>query len=259
MRYLLVVCSDGLRASDAEEELAGKELLSHIDGIADIDVYGHPLQGPAEAKTVRVRDRQTLVTDGPFVETREHIAGFDVVDCESRDRAIEAAASHPLAWFHRIEVWPLASDQEEWTAETRQRLQDGPAEGKQRYLMLICSDGIPTDEQRETMHRELPAYVDRLTAAGAHVAGGRLEHADAAVTVRVRGPHTLITDGPFVEAKEFLAGFDVIDCDSFDEAVAVAAAHPVSWFHAIEVRPFSPQSCEQLVQQQADASLAASA
>ena len=191
---------------------------------------------------MRVRDGETLVSDGPFVETKEHIAGFELLNCDTRERAIAAAASHPLAWFHGIEVRPLA-EEDEWTDQLGERLQQGPPAGKERYMLLICSDGISTDAKRETMQRELPRWVERMTASGALVAGSQLAGPDTAELVRVRGPHTLVSDGPFAETKEFVAGFDVIDCSNLDEAVAIAAAHPVSWFHTIEVRPFTPGMC----------------
>ena len=244
MNYLMIVCNDGVEASREEEDLVEREISTHIAQLEGTSLYGHPLQDPSTAKTVRVRDGQTLVSDGPFLETKEHIAGFDLLECDTIEQAIQAAAAHPLAWFHKIEVRPLAQDDPDgMSPEAVKRLVDGPAEGKQRFVMLICSDGIPADEKRETMHRELPGYVERLMAGSTFVAGHRLEPPSASKTVRVRGPHTLVTDGPFVETKEFIAGFDVIDCADLDEAVATAAAHPVSWFHMIEVRPFTAAMC----------------
>ena len=61
---------------------------------------------------------------------------------------------------------------------------------------------------------------------------------ETAATVRVRDGETLVTDGPFAETKEFVAGFDVLECADLDEAIEVAAKHPSSWFQAIEIRPF---------------------
>jgi hypothetical protein len=244
MNYLMLVCNDGIEASPAEEELVGREIGTHIARNENISMYGHPLQDPGTAKTVRVRGGEVLVTDGPFVETKEHIAGIELLACDTIEQAIEAAASHPLAWFNQVEVRPLAEDEPDGiTPEAVDRLVGGPAPGKQRFIMLICSDGVPTDEKRDTMQRELPGYVERLRRDDTFVAGHRLESASAAKTVRVRGPHTLVTDGPFIETKEFIAGFDVIDCEDVDEAVAIAAAHPVAWFHAIEVRPLTLAMC----------------
>jgi hypothetical protein len=57
-------------------------------------------------------------------------------------------------------------------------------------------------------------------------------------TVRVSNGETLVTDGPFAETKDAIAGFDVIDCGSLEEAVELAAQHPVARFGAVEIRPF---------------------
>jgi hypothetical protein len=54
-----------------------------------------------------VRDGQILLTDGPFVETKEFLGGFALLSCESRQEAVELAAEHPLASFHMVEVRPF--------------------------------------------------------------------------------------------------------------------------------------------------------
>ena len=56
--------------------------------------------------------------------------------------------------------------------------------------------------------------------------------------MRVRNGETLISDGPFADTKEFIGGLDMLECENLDEAIEVAAKHPVSWFHAIELRAF---------------------
>jgi hypothetical protein len=56
---------------------------------------------------VRVRDGKTLVTDGPFAETKEAVGGFDLLECDSLEQAVEIAASHPVAQMGTIEVRPL--------------------------------------------------------------------------------------------------------------------------------------------------------
>jgi hypothetical protein len=55
---------------------------------------------------------------------------------------------------------------------------------------------------------------------------------------RLRGGKPFVTDGPFAETKEFVAGFDILECDSDEEALAIAQSHPVARFGAIEVRAF---------------------
>jgi hypothetical protein len=54
-----------------------------------------------------VREEEVLLSDGPFAETKEWIAGFDIIECENLDEAIEVASRHPVARFGSIEVRPL--------------------------------------------------------------------------------------------------------------------------------------------------------
>jgi hypothetical protein len=66
-----------------------------------------PLQGTHTATTVRVRDGETLVTDGPFAETREQLAGYYLLECRDLDEALELAARCPMAAEGSVEVRPI--------------------------------------------------------------------------------------------------------------------------------------------------------
>jgi hypothetical protein len=68
---------------------------------------GNALEPIATATTVRVRDGQVQVTDGPFAETREQLAGFYLIDAEDLDQAIEVAAGIPPARVGSIEIRPI--------------------------------------------------------------------------------------------------------------------------------------------------------
>ena len=70
-------------------------------------VYGHPLQGEHTATTVSVREGRTLITDGPYAETHEHLGGVYVFDCRDLDEALELAALCPMAENGSIEVRPV--------------------------------------------------------------------------------------------------------------------------------------------------------
>jgi hypothetical protein len=86
--------------------------------------------------------------------------------------------------------------------------------------------------------RELDAWISEMTATGVKVAGGRLRPTAESVTFRIRGGERLLTDGPFAETKEQIAGFDVLECDSLEEAIEVAALHPTARSGTFELRPF---------------------
>jgi hypothetical protein len=64
----------------------------------------------SDGTTVRVRDKEVLIADGPFAETKEQIAGYDILECADLDEAIEVASKHPVAPFGVIEVRPFWPD-----------------------------------------------------------------------------------------------------------------------------------------------------
>ena len=68
--------------------------------------------------------------------------------------------------------------------------------------------------------------------------GDRLQRAAAATSVRSRNGKQVVTDGPFAETKEQIAGYDVIDCADLDEAIEIAGRHPVAAWGTVEIRPF---------------------
>src|SRR5215213_1479606 len=70
-------------------------------------VGGRPLVKPTASKTVRRRDGVLAVTDGPFAESKEQLAGYVVVECESLERAVEIAATYPDVRFGAVEVRPV--------------------------------------------------------------------------------------------------------------------------------------------------------
>jgi hypothetical protein len=89
------------------------ESLARVNAFADecrrrgVFVSGHPLQPEHSATTVSVRDGRTLITDGPFPETHEHLGGTYVLDCRGLDEALELAALCPMAEVGAIEVRPV--------------------------------------------------------------------------------------------------------------------------------------------------------
>jgi hypothetical protein len=109
-----------------------------------------------------------------------------------------------------------------------------------KYLLLICTDGSVelSPQERAAMPAATEAWVDEMESTGVRLMGERLRPGTDATTVRVRGGDVLLADGPFAETKEQIAGFDIIECADLDQALDVAARHPVASFGMIEVRPF---------------------
>ena len=111
MRYLLTIYTDESTWADARPEdgtkmMAAYEELGRDMREAGVIVGGEGLQPVATATTVRVRDGERLLTDGPFAETRESLGGFYLVDVEDLDAAIAWAARIPGAASGSVEVRP---------------------------------------------------------------------------------------------------------------------------------------------------------
>jgi hypothetical protein len=241
MKYLAFICADGIPAAEDMVVLQREcpRWVEEMDG-RGVRLFGRELDLPETAATVRVREGETLVTDGPFAETKEFIAGFDVLECADMDEAIEVAAKHPSSWFQKIEIRPFVDGLE--LDEATARFAAGDDSAGTPYCLMKCLDGIPAEPQvEESIMREGTAWAEDLKARGLLVLGHALQHKDTATTVRVRDGETLLSDGPFIETKEFVGGISVIYCDGREQAIEIAAAHPLARHHMIEVRPFASE------------------
>ena len=114
-----------------------------------------------------------------------------------------------------------------------------------KYLLLVCWDAEKMNEQDEPAPSEPGAapdeesfpWLENLQAPVAWITGDQLAPPRRARSVRVRDGKPIVIDGPFAETKEAVGGFDLVECDTLEEAVEIAAAHPVAQSGTIEVRP----------------------
>jgi hypothetical protein len=112
-----------------------------------------------------------------------------------------------------------------------------------QYLLSLRSvddeaADVMTDEEMQASWKQIQELNEEIRAAGAWVFGGALHGADTATVVRVSEGEVLTTDGPFVESKEHLAGFYVIEAADLDAALAWASKTAAAVKRPIEVRPF---------------------
>ena len=108
------------------------------------------------------------------------------------------------------------------------------------YLMFVCVDDAVklSPEERATIGPDVEAWIREMDERGVRLQGHQLAPVSDGTTVRVREGEVLLADGPFAETKEHIGGFDILACENLDEAIEVAARHPVARFGTIEVRPF---------------------
>jgi hypothetical protein len=114
-------------------------------------------------------------------------------------------------------------------------------EERMKYLCLIYYDEKKLDNmpktERDALYDEAYAYYDDLVRIGHGIAGDPLQPVETARTVRVQKGKVSITDGPYIETKEQLGGFILIDARDLDEAVQLAAKIPPARLGGVEVRP----------------------
>ena len=110
-----------------------------------------------------------------------------------------------------------------------------------RYMLLIFTNpenwAALSEAETGAMYGEYAAFTQRIVDSGEFVSGDPLQGPETATTVRVRAGARASTDGPFVETKEHLAGYYVVDVADLDAAIAWAAKIPSALHSAIEVRP----------------------
>ena len=233
MRYMLIHAADPDLASEWDGE-AQASFSSWIEETvrSGVNLQGNRLRPTADATTIKIRDGELMITDGPYAETKEQVAGYDVLECASLDEAVRWAGRHPSSWVGAIEVRALPD------SALAVPLPE-PGEDKIRYMMLVCTD--PAVDSREFARIEpVDPWVAEMNGQGVRLYGSELEPPGSARTVRVREKHAIVTDGPFAETKEQIAGFDVLECADLDEAIEVAGRHPMARLGILEVRPFWP-------------------
>src|SRR5439155_15717785 len=99
-----------------------------------------------------------------------------------------------------------------------------------KYLSFVMGDHLPEPPELAVMQREIPGFVAEMRGRGVYVLGRPLDVPETGTTVRADGGETLVSDGPFVESKEFVAGFTLLECADLDEVIEVEAQGSVSWF-----------------------------
>ncbi|HEV7624407.1 MAG TPA: YciI family protein [Amnibacterium sp.] len=196
-------------------------------------VEGGPIAEPEEARTVRVRDGRTVVSDGPFAEMREVVAGYDLLEADSLEQAADYATRHPVAAFGALEIRQVWAD---FVPDDPAAPAPEPTGSGQDFLFLH----VPEPALLATATREQgdpTAWVRDAEARRVTLGGHRLrDEPQASAVVRRRGGETLIAHGPFAELGEQIAGIDLVRVRDAAEAIALAEAHPTARIGAIEVR-----------------------
>lgn len=107
-----------------------------------------------------------------------------------------------------------------------------------KYLCLVYSDENSLHSLPDSPHdSECNAYAEKIQGSGRMLAAEALQSVNTATTIRVRSGKVSITDGPFAETKEQLAGFYLVEAHDLNEAIQIAAGIPAALVGSVEVRP----------------------
>ena len=219
------------------DELLRARLRSGKSGLIFVSVGLGPSR---ETVTVKNRGGEHLRIDGPFPETKELVGGFDIIDFDSTEEAIEYANMEGAHESFVNEVRPIREFW--WISQTR-----GQAASKIFILTSVEDEravlSLPESERTQIMraHQAVGAEYVSIRAMldqepGLWV-GARLQVSEQAKTIRRKNGGRLMTDGPFAETREVAGGFNLVACASIDEAIAWANKLAAREGDAVEVRP----------------------
>jgi hypothetical protein len=108
-----------------------------------------------------------------------------------------------------------------------------------KFLMFVSLDPERDKSDEDlTGTLEVEDWVTKYDDAGVRLIGNQVQMAEGATSVSRRKGELLVTDGPYAESREWIVGFDVLECADLDEAIAVAAEHPMAVGGRLELRPF---------------------
>lgn len=196
-------------------------------------VFAGGLVPPAEARVVDGTGEAVVTTDGPFAESKEHIGGFWIIEADDLDAALSWAERASVACANPVEVQPFGAFSD--VAPT--------ADGKAEFLLSVhMVEGQPmperTEEEMQASWAAMQALEADMQSSGTWMYSARLGGPDTATVVRADSGDAVLTDGPFAESKEHMAGFYLIGADDRDAAIDWAGRVSDCVGRPIEVRPF---------------------
>jgi len=105
------------------------------------------------------------------------------------------------------------------------------------YMLLVYLEEQAVLQMGDAAPKGCEGLAERLMESRQFVSGGILQPTTCATSVQIREGRRLVTDGPFAETREQLAGYLMVDAKDLDEAIAIAVQHPIAQLGTIEIRP----------------------
>ena len=185
---------------------------------------GAPLTPASAGAAIETRDGRVLVTDGPFAETKELVAGFWVIDVPDRAAALAIARECPHLQRGPIEIHTMG---QRFTFEDT---------GKDLPFLLVFRMEKGLRDPDGAKLREMVAFCEELARHGAMVETAPLRNDPPAAHLETKSGKVLVTDGPFPETRELVGGYGVIRASDRASAIAMAKRFPHARWAPLEVR-----------------------
>ena len=235
MRYMLLVKSTkDYEAGVWPNEKMQAELNKWTDELVKVGarLEGGRLQPSSQGARVHYAKGKFTVTDGPFAETKELIAGFCMIEAKSREEAIAWAKRIPFQ-DGEVEVRPLfeltdfpvdpAEQPDGWRDKEEQFRAAPPPRrpGTIRYMGILKADknteaGVLPDGE---FLAAMGAFMEEGVKAGVFLSGEGLQPSAKGARIRYSGKNRVVSDGPFTETKELIAGYAILQFASKAEAI----------------------------------------
>ena len=212
---------------------------------------GAALEPSRKAKTLRRRNGEVIVTDGPFAETKEQLGGIGILEARDMVHAIELMSKHPgLHYGATFEIRPLDEESLHRRSESIAAWRNtapaaDPQAQKFASLGYIDENGWASSsvEEQNAILQRCIAFDEARIKSGQWLSGVALQSAQTAKTLRGKAGQVVVTDGPFAETKEYLGGVVVLALQDVSDAIALVSEHPALAFGvAIEIRPINEEA-----------------
>jgi hypothetical protein len=212
------------------------DALNEEMGAKRVRLFAGGLRPAKEAKSLRTQpDRKVLVTDGPYLETKEHVGGFWILEAADMDEALAWGRKAVVACRAPVEV--RAFFPSDLTALLARR---PLKEGMTQYLAAgHLPENFDPSSVDEAMVRDMEALNQEMEVKGVTIFAGGLHPANSAKSLRAQPDgKVLVTDGPYLETKEHIDGLSILQAADMNEALGWARKGAVAGRASCEVRPF---------------------
>lgn len=231
MRYLILRKADteteaGAMPSTALIEAMGRYNQQMVD--AGVMLSGEGLHPSRGAVRLHLSPGQATITDGPFTETKELIAGLSVIEVASKQEAIDWVLRWPVEDGHgNVDIEIREAGCHAHCLQVVAPAQATQAGGKRFFVLLRSSPDLENEAPvaQENLDRT-DAHTIAETRAGVLLGASGLRTSARGARVKFNDGRPTVTDGPFTEIKELIAGYWLIRADSMQDAIAWARRNP---------------------------------